>query len=144
MTGRPGGGGMENMCYRILLAAACVDESDHLALVNAGDEEIVSQEEGEEVEGRRGRRRRVLLRERYRRGATLVSHTCTCRHTGRAVTVRSMYAGHGTQCPPSDHSHLPPRACAKHFVPSARHVLIPVTSCGAIRAFSKLLQPVRH
>ena len=39
MTGRPGGGGMENMCYRILLAAACVDESDHLALVNAWDEE---------------------------------------------------------------------------------------------------------
>ena len=30
----------------ILLAAACVDESDHLTLVNAGDEEVVSQEEG--------------------------------------------------------------------------------------------------
>ena len=37
---------MENMCYRILLAAAYVDESDHLALVNA-DEEVVSKEEGE-------------------------------------------------------------------------------------------------
>jgi hypothetical protein len=31
----------------ILLAAACVDESDHLALVNAGGEEVVRQEEGE-------------------------------------------------------------------------------------------------
>ena len=30
----------------MLLAAACVDESDHLTLVNAGDEEVVSQEEG--------------------------------------------------------------------------------------------------
>ena len=31
----------------VLLAAACVDESDHLAPVNAaGDEEVVSQEEG--------------------------------------------------------------------------------------------------
>ena len=26
---------------RILLAAACVDESDHLALVNAGDEDTL-------------------------------------------------------------------------------------------------------
>ena len=47
-----------------------MDESDHLTLVNAGDEEVVSQEEGErDSEGggrRRGRRRRVLLRERYR------------------------------------------------------------------------------
>ena len=34
------------MCQGILLAAACVDESDHLTLVNAGDEEVVSQEEG--------------------------------------------------------------------------------------------------
>ena len=47
-----------------------MDESDHLTLVNAGDEEVVSQEEG----GREGSaaaaggelRRRVLLRERYR------------------------------------------------------------------------------
>ena len=31
---------------RDTLAAACMDESDHLALVNAGDEEVVSQEEG--------------------------------------------------------------------------------------------------
>jgi hypothetical protein len=29
-------GEMEDMCYGILPAAACVDESDHLALVNAG------------------------------------------------------------------------------------------------------------
>ena len=45
-----------------------MDESDHLTLVNAGDEEVVSQEEGgrEGGERRRGRRRRVLLRERYR------------------------------------------------------------------------------
>ena len=28
-------------------AAACVEESDHLTLVNAGDEEVVSQEGGE-------------------------------------------------------------------------------------------------
>ena len=38
-----------------------MDESDHLTLVNAGDEEVV-----EGGERRRGRRRRVLLRERYR------------------------------------------------------------------------------
>ena len=44
------------MCQGILLAAACVDESDHLTLVNAGDEEVVSQEEGGER-----RRRRVFL-----------------------------------------------------------------------------------
>ena len=31
----------------ILLAAACVDEADRLALVNAGDEEVVSRQEGE-------------------------------------------------------------------------------------------------
>ena len=42
-----------------------MDESDHLTLVNAGDEEVVSQEEGEGVaaEGEGGR---CLLRERYR------------------------------------------------------------------------------
>ena len=38
-----------------------MDESDHLALVNAGDEEVVSQEAAAE-----GEARRVLLRERYR------------------------------------------------------------------------------
>ena len=41
MTGGPGKklctGEMENMCSRTRLAAACVDESGHLALVNAGD-----------------------------------------------------------------------------------------------------------
>ena len=39
-----------------------MDESDHLTLVNAGDEEVVSQEEGEGGGRRRGRRRKVLLR----------------------------------------------------------------------------------
>jgi hypothetical protein len=42
-----------------------VDESDPLTLVNAGDAEVVSQEEGERAGG--------------------VSHTCG--HTGRARTV---------------------------------------------------------
>ena len=52
----------------ILLAAACVDESDHLTLVNAGDEEVVSQEGGREgsaaggEEGLGPRSLRVLLR----------------------------------------------------------------------------------
>ena len=41
-----GKGGSEGHVLRVLLAAACVDESDHLTLVNAGDEEVVSQEEG--------------------------------------------------------------------------------------------------
>ena len=35
----------------ILPAAACVDESDHLTLVNAGDEEVVSKEVGESEGG---------------------------------------------------------------------------------------------
>ena len=40
-----------------------MDESDHLTLVNAGDEEVVSQEEGESAaEGEEG----GLLRERCR------------------------------------------------------------------------------
>ena len=38
---------------RDTLAAACMDESDHLALVNAGDGEVVSQEGGESGGGRR-------------------------------------------------------------------------------------------
>jgi len=50
----------------MLLAAACVDESDHLTLVNAGDEEVEPGGGREGGERRRGRRRRVLLRERYR------------------------------------------------------------------------------
>ena len=33
---------MEDMCERTLLAAACADDSGHLALVNPGDGEIVS------------------------------------------------------------------------------------------------------
>ena len=57
-----------------------MDEIDHLTLVNAGDEEVVSQEEGEGGgERRRERIRRVLLRE------LSLSHTCG--HTGRARTV---------------------------------------------------------
>ena len=35
------------MCQGILLAAACVDKSGHLALLNAGDEKVVSKEEGD-------------------------------------------------------------------------------------------------
>jgi len=41
-------------CSTVLLAAACVDESDHLTLVNAGDGEVVSQEEGEREGGAAG------------------------------------------------------------------------------------------
>ena len=37
-----------------------MDESDHLTLVNAGDEEVVSQEEGERTCGHTGRVRTVL------------------------------------------------------------------------------------
>ena len=37
-----GGGEWEDMCERTLLAAACADDSGHLALVNPGDGEIVS------------------------------------------------------------------------------------------------------
>ena len=54
---------------RLLVLAAlpvCLLLEDHLTLVNAGDEEVVSQEEGEGGGRRRGRRRKVLLRERYR------------------------------------------------------------------------------
>ena len=62
----------------ILLAAACVDESDHLTLVNAGDEEVVSQEEGEGGGALwRGGEEGVVAR--------ALSHTCG--HTGRARTV---------------------------------------------------------
>ena len=39
------------MCQGILLASACVDESDHLTPVNAGDEEVVSQEDLWPLEG---------------------------------------------------------------------------------------------
>ena len=42
-----GGPGTKGEREGHVLRAACVDESDHLALVNAGDEEVVSQEEGE-------------------------------------------------------------------------------------------------
>ena len=36
-----GGGGVEDMCYERRRAEACVDESAHHALVNAGGREIV-------------------------------------------------------------------------------------------------------
>jgi len=42
-----GRGRMKDLCQRTRLAAACVDESGHLALVNAEDGEIVSKEVGE-------------------------------------------------------------------------------------------------
>ena len=51
-----------------------MDESDHLTLVNAGDEEVVSQEEG--GERRREKEEGVVAR------ALSLSHTCG--HTGRA------------------------------------------------------------
>jgi len=41
-----GKGGSEGHALRDTTTAASVDESDHLTLVNAGDEEVVSQEEG--------------------------------------------------------------------------------------------------
>jgi len=57
-----------------------VDESDHLALVNAGGEEVVSQEEGGGVGGRRrGEGGGVVAR--------ALSLSPTCGHTGRARTV---------------------------------------------------------
>ena len=65
----------------VLLAAACVDESDHLTLVNAGDEEVVtvSQEEGGRGAPQGERKEGVVAR------ALSLSHTCG--HTGRARTV---------------------------------------------------------
>ena len=39
---------MEGMCYRRLLAVVCVDESDHYALVHAGEGKVVVKEFGEE------------------------------------------------------------------------------------------------
>ena len=43
-----------------------MDESDHLTLVNAGDEEVMSQEEGEREGSAAGGEGGGLLRERYR------------------------------------------------------------------------------
>ena len=62
ITGGPGTnlcagerGKVKDLCQGILLAAACVDKPDHLTLVNAaryaGDEEVLSQEEGEREGG---------------------------------------------------------------------------------------------
>ena len=45
---------MEDMCYERRRAEACVDESAHHALVNAGDREIVGKKEGEEKGSARG------------------------------------------------------------------------------------------
>ncbi len=45
---------MEDMCYERRRAEACVDESAHHALVNAGEREIVSKKEGEEKGSARG------------------------------------------------------------------------------------------
>ncbi len=42
------------MCYERRRAEACVDESAHHALVNAGGREIVGQEEGEQKGSARG------------------------------------------------------------------------------------------
>ena len=59
-----------------------MDESDHLTLVNAGDEEVVSQEEGERegsAAGGEGGGEGVVAR------ALSLSHTCG--HNGRARAV---------------------------------------------------------
>ena len=65
----------------ILLAAACVDESDHLTLVNAGDEEVVSQEGGREGSAAGGEEGGVVAR------ALSLSHTCG--HTQLGTRVRT-------------------------------------------------------
>ena len=56
-----------------------MDESDHLTLVNAGDEEVVSQEEGGRGAPQGEKEEGVVAR------ALSLSHTCG--HTGRARTV---------------------------------------------------------
>ena len=58
-----------------------MDESDHLTLVNAGDEEVVSQEEG----GREGSA--AWQGEKKEGVARALSLSHTCGHTGRARTV---------------------------------------------------------
>ena len=63
-----------------------MDEADHLTLVNAGDEEVVSQEEGErEPEGSAAGLCRGEKEEGAVARALSLSHTCG--HTGRARTV---------------------------------------------------------
>ena len=51
---RVGGGRVEDMCYERRRAEACVDESAHHALVNAGGREIVGKKEGEQKGSARG------------------------------------------------------------------------------------------
>ena len=73
------------MCQGILLAAACVDKPDHLTLVNAaryaGDEEVLSQEEGEReggaAEGEGGRCCCALAYNDVYRGKILASQSLT-------------------------------------------------------------------
>ena len=45
---------MEDMCYERRRDEACVDESAHLALANAGGREIVGKKEGEQKGSVRG------------------------------------------------------------------------------------------
>ena len=45
---------MEDRCYERRRAEACVDESAHHALVNAGGREIVGKKEGEQKGSARG------------------------------------------------------------------------------------------
>ena len=57
-----------------------MDESDHLTLVNAGDEEVVSQEEGGGRGAPQGEKKEGFV-------ARALSLSHTCGHTGRARTV---------------------------------------------------------
>ena len=57
-----------------------MDESDHLTLVNAGDEEVVSQEEGGRRRAPQGERKEGVV-------ARTLSLSHTCGHTGRARRV---------------------------------------------------------
>ena len=52
---------MEDMCYERRRAEACVDESAHHALANAGDREIVGKKEGEQKGSARGSVLRLVL-----------------------------------------------------------------------------------
>ena len=50
-----------NHCYERRRAEACVDESAHHALANAGDREIVGKKEGEQKGSARGSVLRLVL-----------------------------------------------------------------------------------
>ena len=69
-----------------------MDESDHLTLVNAGDEEVVSQEEGGRGAPQGEKKEGVVAR------ALSLSHTCG--HTGRARTVLDWVFGLWRVCFP--------------------------------------------